>query len=124
MPYTIRIHYQTGDSFRTDEETDDVGAVWHDKEQARVALSYIKEHYQFYQEANASWSRGRTIKEIKEDVLKKPWCMDGEYWEWRVVVPCMDGEQELHAFWCGYFERLISATIVSLEEDEDSYSPE
>lgn len=127
MKYTIEIEYSTGDSFGSHDEKDDVGCVWEDKEQARLALSYIKDHYELYKEANKSWGKTRSLKEINADVMKKPWRDQDdkrmEYWQFGFVVPCGNEQRKIHAFWCGYFESLHSATIVCLEDDLDSYRP-
>lgn len=122
MSYTIEIHYRTGDSFGSHDETDTVGCVWEDKEQARLALSYIKDHYEFYKEANA-WRSGKTEKQMQKAVKDKPWVEKLEYWQHGLVLPVGNSTQRVSAFWCGYFETLHGAKIIGAEDDRDSYKP-
>lgn len=125
MTYTIEIHYQTGDSFGSHQERESVGCVWHDKEQARLALAYIKDHYEVYTKANGWNPKYKTAKEVEAIVKTKPWKADElEYWEYSIKVPFEDTTQVIRAFWTGYFERLIEAKIITVEDDEDSFRPE
>jgi hypothetical protein len=120
MSYTIEIHYRTGNSFESHDETETIGCIWEDKEQARLALSYIKEHYEFYKEANA-WRSGKTEKEMQKAVKNKPWVIELAYWEHGLLVPVGDSTQRISAFWCGYFETLHGAKIIPIGDDEDSF---
>lgn len=123
MPYTIEIDYTTGDSFGSHEARDEVGCVWEDKEQAQLALSYIREHYAFYQSLQG-WNRSKTEKQVFQEVKKQPWFDPefGEYWQYGLSLPCADGKQHVSAFWTGYFERLNGAKIIALEDDLDSFT--
>lgn len=121
MTYAIEMVYTTGDSFGSHEETEVVGCLWEDKEQARLALSYIKEHYEFYKEANA-WRSTKTAKDMEKAVKNKPW-VELDYWEYGLILPVGNSTQRISAFWCGYFETLHSATIISVGDDEDRYNP-
>jgi hypothetical protein len=45
MSFEIKIYYVTGDSFGSHEETERLGPIFEDLEQARVAARRIREHY-------------------------------------------------------------------------------
>lgn len=122
MAYTIEIFYRTGDSFHSRNETEQVGCVWEDKEQAQLALSYIKDHYEHYKQVNG-WNAKVKEKDILKVVMKKPWaCEESEYWQFTIMVPVGNEMQRISAFWCGYFEELHSGKIVCTEDDKDSFS--
>jgi hypothetical protein len=122
MSYTIEIHYRTGNSFGSSDEKDTIGCVWQDKEQAQLALSYIKEHYECYKQVNG-WNPKTTEKDMNKLVSKKPWVTEElDYWQYGLMLPCGEDTQRVSAFWCGYFETLYSARIISTEDDMDSFS--
>ncbi len=123
MVYTIEISYTTGDSFGSHEETDTVGCIWRDKEQARLALSYIKEHYELYKRTNAWNVDNQTIEEVESIVKEKPWVSDEVYhWQHRIRLPFEDKIKTVSTFWTGYFETLHTARIIVEGDDEDSFS--
>lgn len=122
MAYTIEIYYKTGDSFHSRTETETVGCIWEDKEQAQLALSYIKDHYEHYQKVNG-WNPKVKEKDMKKIVSKKPWVYkELEYWQHGLELPCGETTQRVSAFWCGYFETLYSGKIISTEDDKDSFT--
>ena len=121
MTYTIEIHYKTGESFGSHEETAEVGCVWEDKAQAQLALSYIKDHYEHYKQVS-DWSAKVNEKDMNKIVSKKPWVTEKiDYWQYGLTLPCGYTKQRVSAFWCGYFETLYGAKIISVEDDADSF---
>ena len=97
--YDIRIHYQTGDSFNSYKETENLGIVVSSIELAKYNLSLIKRRYYLYQ---------NNLVKTTEDNYQLKFKTDN------------DGVRKMPPFWEGYFERLISAKIVIYEdEDED-----
>lgn len=121
MAYTIEIHYQTGDSFGSHDETEEVGCVWEDKAQAQLALSYIKEHYELYKQMSG-WDPKVKEKDIHKIVKTKPWADEKiEYWKYSMRLPVGDKTQDVSIFWCGYFETLHGAKIISVGDDADSF---
>ncbi len=107
MTYEIEIEYVTGNSFGNEERTETVGCIWEDLETAKLALSYIKEHYHAVrrcEEAKGPFSL--------EEYLGRPW-FSTEYWDSTVILPTDAGRvQRVDAFWEGYFERLVSARVI------------
>lgn len=109
--YDIKVYYETGDSFSNYSVVEKIGHSWKSKEDAQMALVYIKEHYKAYQKAN-----GYTREHI--DVSREPW-FDKDGWQYRLLVPDGDEMVCISPFWCGYFEALNGASIV---EDDDKNS--
>ncbi len=125
--YTIEVHYETGDSFDSWRETEDVGLVWESKHLAKKALAIIQEHYLLYKEFNSYG--GRENDEILQELHQADWyelldyCDEGSigFHTGSPVVEMDDGESRhlpTH-MWCGYFERLISAKVTSVVSEED-----
>lgn len=125
--FSIKVHYTTGDSFGSEERTELVGYSWPSLDEAKKALSYIKEHYQAYIESS-DWNKPRpyTVDHLKD----KPWFFSGDDEQhpirdaWMSLLKIPDGEggmQVIGAFWCGYFECMHSARIVlDLESDPEA----
>ena len=123
--WTIRVEYQTGDSFGSDDKSDTIGLIWESRELAREALRSIKEHYTLYKESESF--RGRGHDAVLEDMKKYDWWVEDEYYCSRGIYACAvlmdDGERRQvgTSMWCGYFERLYSAKLEphsTIEDDE------
>lgn len=119
--FTINIEYTTGDSFKSYKTEDTISLVWKDKELARKALKAIQAHYEF---SNASDAWGITPRErsaIKERARNEYWyCKD--YPDYNIMVEMDDGTfRSMNAFWCGYFETLHTAEVITCPgtDDED-----
>jgi hypothetical protein len=115
MRYAIKIHYQTGDSFGSEDTTGEVGCSWTDIDKAKEALQAISEHYRARNDFSRVMSSGeeKFFKELKA----KKWfdTSKDSRWMWQhcLHVEKDDGTlQQISAFWCGYFERLHSAEII------------
>ena len=130
--YTIKIRYETGSSFHSEELTETIGLQWSDKSLAIKALSNIKEHYQLYQENESSWKKERTTKEILAEVETKDWYIKANKTGWdetlislHICSAEMDNEEwrNLPMFWIGYFETLREAEVICVGDDEDSFTP-
>jgi len=119
--YTIRITYGTGDSFHNSHgNVSDVGAVWEDLEEARVALKYINEHHSACSDYN--WRRPRVPEHYKK-FKHKPWydkdCKKDWDFCYTLMVPVNGVSTKISAFWHGYFETLEMAEIVLTEDNRD-----
>jgi len=121
--YTILVKYKTGNSFGSEDTEDEIGCIWKDKDSARAALKVIKD----YVDTVEKYKNLRFSKEVDNFVYKlesKPWFTNKQYWEYSLYVLTDEGEkQEIHAFWNGYFERLYSMHIVTVNsiDDEDEF---
>ena len=113
MKHKIKYFYQTGDSFHTEDAKDVLEIEWDDLSVAKESLKRIKEHYKWYQSLEHSW----------EDELPEPnWFNVTEKDElmrkYLINLPLDNGkEYQFHAPWCGYFETLYGAEIISEDDD-------
>lgn len=113
MQYTIRVSYQTGDSFGSEDTTDEVG-IFNSIEEAQEACRYILEHHKFFKKLERWNISKEEAKKMIKIAKKSPWAVEEDYVsrdginEYSVKYK----EQNLHAFWMGYFERLHSLEVV------------
>tara|TARA_Y100000034_G_scaffold102055_1_gene126744 strand:+ start:3341 stop:3697 length:357 start_codon:yes stop_codon:yes gene_type:complete len=103
--YSIKVEYETGDSFHTEDTECILDATWSDPDIAKQNLVRIQEHY--------DWS---------ERGGEKPDFCKGKDAKYYFPILLDDGtEKEICASWCGYFETLYGATIISSPEDGWSF---
>ncbi len=108
--YTIKISYQTGDSFSTSEEEELIGCCWKNKNLAKEALQAIKEHHHVY--ASSGFRDTRTSEEKNKEASKFKWFYK-EYPEGSIQLKLDNGEYKVTSvFWIGFFETLYGADIV------------
>ena len=112
--YKIKYFYKTGNSFGSSNEEDYLELTWEKKEIARDALRRIKEHYIYYKEKHKYYLRTPEEKEINARIIKeaayKDWFVDDD----TLIIKTDDNKDfEFWPPWCGYFEALYSAEIVS-----------
>lgn len=110
----IKITYDTGNSFHRESNVIRyLKLEFNDLDKAKLALKYIKDHYNFYmiceKELDAS-------KKQKEEALKKakksPWYSTDGYPDFTIRLENDDGELvNENVFWTGYFESLVGADI-------------
>jgi hypothetical protein len=116
MKYTIEIHYQTGDSFHTEECVKSIEPTWENLEMAKQSLKRIKNHYEYQREHCDIWSDP-----------KKP-LPEGVEWnkKYRVIMLVLiddNGNPFYYSdFWTGHFEQLHEAKIIISQEDLGDYS--
>lgn len=123
--FTIKISYQTGNSFGSEDAVEDIGLTWENINQAEKALVCIKEHYQAYLEENKpSYYKPEFFSE--ESIKDKPWYNGGDFsgsWQYQIMVEKDDGtKQNISPFWCGYFETLYEAEIISVPDSAHKIS--
>lgn len=114
--YTILIKYQTGDSFNSTDTEDTIGYSFETREEARVVLGYIKEHYDLYKTKDSYMPR-HVIENKINSCRKKPWFNNKEDYNWEYSIIYKD--TIISCFWCGYFDILYSAHVI-LETEEDT----
>ncbi len=130
--YTIEVHYTTGNSFNSEETTDQIGLQWEDKQLARKALQSLREHYVLYEDKESFRSRNSreeiAIKAMAHDWYKigiaqekEKYYKNSSYWHYYCAVLMDDGVYRNLpvGIWCGYFETLHWARIVTVENAED-----
>lgn len=122
--YQIEIHYQTGDSFHTEDVEQRIDFVWQDFEVAKENLRRIEAHYKFYQETGRNYHM--SFKKMKQKYGKEKWFVDGRNERggcnpqflagYALNLVKDDGEEFRYStFWTGYFEHLYGASIVGAE---------
>lgn len=129
--YTIKIDYSTGDSFNTYDTDTTLSGEW-TLEVAKENLKRIKSHYTLYQNRNNYYSMGMQVKgkDILEDAKKEVWFYsdDNTYGIWEYCLNLLENDGSVKKYdtcWIGYFERLISARVISItpEDDEMNFTP-
>jgi hypothetical protein len=118
--YKIKVCYQTGDSFSSEESTEIIEEFsWESEEVAKRNLQRIGEHYKLYMLFNKEYNISKEqLTEAKKNAKKTDWFIDNNYWEYSLKIELDDGTfKELTTRWCGYFESLWSAEIVCDKSD-------
>lgn len=124
MCYDILITYDTGDSFHQEYDVKGIIEIkTSNLDLAKENLQRIKEHYDFYK-CKCIFDKGYSFRwadkkeqerilKVLEDAPKARWYVE-KYAEVSINL-LLDGNKNFRcgAFWCGYFEKLKSAEIVS-----------
>jgi len=108
--YQIKYHYETGDSFHTEDREEILEYEWEDLKVAKEALRRIEEHYAWYE----SISRGH-LDELPRPKWHsiKPGSTAKDMEHYLINIPMDNGKEvQFWAPWCGYFETLYGADIV------------
>ena len=115
--FKILITYDTGNSFGTEEGLESyLDGEWKILETATENLNRIREHYEYYKAVkNYHFSKREKdeAKKIIELAPKQRWYADNveELIYSLKLVTDVGVEYQCSAFWCGYFEHLVSAEI-------------
>jgi len=114
--YKIKYHYQTGDSFHTEELEEVLEYDWNDLEIAKESLKRIKEHYEWYSYKTNYYGRADEVSKPEWHNVDSSNVSDEHY----LMNIRMDNGKELQFWppWCGYFETLYGAEIV-IDGDSD-----
>lgn len=118
--YKIKYHYQTGNSFGSEEREDILEYEWKDLDVAKECLKRIKEHYRWYQshENRYSFRNEEVVKPAWHNIdMGKRMIKSDEHY---LMNMPMDNGNEIQFWppWCGYFEHLYGAEII-IEGDTD-----
>lgn len=123
--YKINIIYDTGDSFsRRDGLEQYLHLTWSDENKAKQALRDIKSHYHYYMILHKEWNadqkdKDKAIKDAKNSKWAVYYKKEKIPSDYSILLENDNSERVTErTFWCGYFEHLVGADIVS--EDEDS----
>jgi len=116
--YKIHVDYETGDSFGHEDTYTVLPFVWKNVDIAKENLKRIREHYEYYKAKN----KVQYGKRIDTNVIKPKYC-DAKY-EFSFSLLLDDGteSENICASWCGYFETLYGAKIISDPEDGWSFT--
>jgi len=117
MGYQIKAHYQTGDSFGSENTSEILELVNEDLEVAKANLKRIAEHYRMYEQFNnSSWRRSEN-KKTKKDYKDFDWFVDADMFDHQMILKTDSGNDlQIWCPWCGYFERLHSVELINDHE--------
>lgn len=122
MAYHIKCSYQTGDSFETEDAEVVLQMKWESLEAAKAALKRIEEHWRWYEYEEKRWCWESRNKEAPKQPkwhkeLRQQW--DGRPVSPAVLAVLLDNGKSVQfpAPWCGYFERLYGAKIITSDDD-------
>ncbi len=73
MKYKIKISYQTGDSFGSEDTVDYLELTWDNLENAKENLQRIKEHYNFYKSTDYYRGTRKDYINLMKSMVDKPW---------------------------------------------------
>lgn len=130
MSYQIKVKYQTGDSFGSQDTEDIIELDWNNLDVAKQNLQRIKEHYEQYRQLNG-WRNEYGHKDrdsIIEKNKTKDWFVGEDNTTWSTPEYCIklytdDGKPfQISCFWCGYFEYLHGAEIITSGDSDISFS--
>ena len=120
MNYKIKISYKTGDSFNTYDAEDFLELEFKNLNNAKENLSRIKKHYEMYQNLNRYNSNKEEIYHSNEN---EDWYVKSKVDKYYYAKNCLNlitdsgNNMQMRAFWCGYFEILESAEIITDNSD-------
>lgn len=101
--FEILIEYTTGDSFHTEDTSRTLEHQWEKEEVALENLNRINDHYKWISNKNSYFP----LEKYEEPEWHKKLPNDES-----IILLMDDGsEWQFWAFWCGYFESLISVEI-------------
>lgn len=113
MGYTIRVEYTTGDSFNSYKETQDLEGDWKNLDVLEENLQRIKNHYKKYRDFDyhngKNWVKNMPIGCVYNG-------RKGYLDQYKMLLELLTDDRKTYTimpFWCGYFEHLHSAEIVS-----------
>lgn len=118
--YNIEVRYKTGDTFKTYDTKTTIEGNWN-LETAKENLKRIKEHYKYYDNRNqfVSMAMEKRENELFEKLEQERFFTDKNNWNWSIMFLENDGSSKKYSVeWCGYFERLLGASIVGVMPDE------
>ena len=125
--YSIKIIYDTGDSFHKCEGVEEVieEISWAKLEKAKQALRDIQAHYHLYMILHKEWNVDKKDKEkaIKFAQTQHWYASDEKYSHFYILLENDDGNRVkvYTATWCGFFESLVGADVVSTPEEGLSF---
>lgn len=115
--YEIKVCYSTGDSFHTEDTSTVLEMTWNSRDNAKLALQRIKEHWQWY-ECEHKHMSGTWNDKLKKYVKphEPSWHIGLD--DHSILLMLDNGNDvKFAAPWCGYFESLQSVEIILDESD-------
>jgi hypothetical protein len=120
MTWQIKYQYETGDSFSNRDAEGILEMEWDDLDIAKENLQRIREHYTQYSSSRyPNWRvTKKQLEEQQKEATAKPWFV--KQYDFCLNLKADNGNEcQISAPWCGYFERLYGAEIISKEPEDD-----
>ncbi len=117
MAYQIKYRYQTGDSYGSEELEAILEFEWENIKVAKANLDRIEEHYKYYKALKGYGFPQKTRDELYKDNKHFDWFVDTKDLHQYCLKVYTDGGSEIQfsAPWCGHFESLIWAEVITKE---------
>lgn len=121
--HRILVSYYTGNSFGSEDTKDYLDLSWDNLDVAKENLKAIKEHYKMYNKIErSSWNSPKKSREdVHAEYKDNWWFPDSEdSFHTHNLMKLKTDEGKLMQqwnFWCGYFEGLYGAEIISEDND-------
>ena len=121
--YSIEIYYRTGNSFGCEDTQDTLGVSLESLEEAKLCLSYLKEHYEFVKKVNECnqypFTKGVENK-LRKTCETKPWYDVDGYPEGGFIFK----KRRVSAFYLGYFDfETLHKAVIETENSDMSFTP-
>lgn len=118
--YKIKYWYETGNTFGREDDEGILEYDWTKIEVAKENLKRIEEHYKYYEATYdgryiRSQDDKKRIESIKDNSKDKGWYVAGNSCCLKLIGDSGE-EWQIWAPWCGYFESLYGAEIITIEE--------
>lgn len=103
--YTISINYKTGDSFNTYDREDEIPLVFTSLSEVNAFIAILLEHYFYHQITSSCLLRGENRQNFVDMIESRSWY--NKQYNFCFIY----NNQNVHAFWVGYFEDLEEITV-------------
>jgi len=115
MKYTIRVSYETGNSFNIYANSQEVG-VFDGEISAIGACNDILDHYNLYLMSESYKCKvSKKLDPLK--ILKKKKYWNGEESDYAAFASLITQGQTIHCFWIGFLEQLLSLQVVPMDDE-------
>lgn len=112
MIYQIKYSYNTGDSFGHEDNLEAILPYkWENLDRAKESLARIRDHYKWFCDLD-DCRKPKTRDELMKEAATKPWFV--EKYSFCLMLVDDKGEPfQCSSSWCGYFESLNWAEIIT-----------
>lgn len=128
MPYFLKVHYQTGDSFGSETTTDLLEWDWKDYDIAVENANRIQEHYKMFTETSLYGES--SYEKMEKKWGEKRWFRRSEEINFHSAsnsafsINLIDDNGNDFAYstgmWCGYFEHRFEVEVVFISRPYDN----
>lgn len=130
MAYKIKIFYSTGNSFGSEDVTDELELTWENLDVAKANIKRIQEHYICYNVDSSSGGKksheynnlSPEHKHMYDMREHQDWYYKGDRsydnYHYSIILKADNGnDYQISTFWVGYFETLYEVEIIADKSD-------